>query len=74
MRIGYGQTQRAEKLGVDQATVNRWDKEAPMSGYADAATRDLPTHAIDKRGRPQPLRKEQPAERKPRSASERPEP
>lgn len=71
MRIGYSQTDRAAKLGVDQATINRWDAEP--SGYADAAPREGPTHAVDKRGRPQPIHQNHP-EKPARRASNRPEP
>lgn len=59
MRIGYSQPQRAEKLGVDEATVKRWDGAAVVG--ADAPT-SVPTHAVDKRGRPQPLHKSRMAE------------
>ncbi len=55
MRIGYSQTERAEKLGVDRTTVAEWDAEPLVVG--NPTTRGLPTHAIDKRGRPQPLHK-----------------
>lgn len=61
MRIGYSQTHRAEKLGVERQTIQNWDAEADLVDK-DLATRDGPTHAIDKRGRPQPLRKREPAE------------
>jgi ParB-like chromosome segregation protein Spo0J len=55
MRIGHSQTERAEKLGIDRDTVARWDAQPLVA--ADTATRELPTHAVDKRGRPQPLHK-----------------
>ena len=55
MRIGHSQTQRAGMLGVDLATVKRWEAEPLVS--ANAPTSPLPTHAIDGRGRPQPLHK-----------------
>ena len=59
MRIGKSQTQRAEDLGVDRMTVQDWDREAVVEAYA--STSPPPTHAIDGRGRPQPLHKVQPA-------------
>lgn len=55
MRIGLSQTERAAKLGVDRDTVKRWDTE-PLVGV-NTPTSDLPTHAVDGRGRPQPLHK-----------------
>jgi ParB-like nuclease domain len=72
MRIGHSQTQRAATLGVDLATVSRWDAEPLVT--ANAVTSPVPTHAIDGRGRPQPLHKAQ-APREPQQASApRPEP
>ena len=63
MRIGYGQGERAAKLGVDTTTIQRWDAE-PSLVTPDGVTRPLPTHAIDKLGRPQPIHKARtPAER-----------
>ena len=55
MRIGKSQTQRAEDLGVDRDTVKTWDAEPLVGGFPP--TSPLPTHAIDGRGRPQPLHK-----------------
>jgi ParB-like chromosome segregation protein Spo0J len=72
MRIGHSQTQRAAALGVDLATVKRWETEPLVS--ANAPTSPLPTHAIDARGRPQPLHKAQPPSAPQRSAAPRPEP
>jgi len=57
MRIGHSQTQRAAALGVDRDTVLEWDRNPLVAG--NAATSPLPTHAIDGRGRPQPLHKAQ---------------
>lgn len=48
----FSQIERAEKLGVDVDTVQRWDHDVT----ADAVTRPAPTHAIDKRGRSQLMR------------------
>ena len=72
MRIGHSQTDRAAKLGVDLGTVKRWD-DGGLVG-ASAPSRLLPTHAIDRRGRPQPLHKTQPEDRKPRAQTARPAP
>ena len=58
MRIGHSQTQRAAALGVDLSTVKDWDGGQPLVG-GFPPTSALPTHAIDKRGRPQPLHKAQ---------------
>jgi ParB-like nuclease domain len=55
MRIGRSQTQRAAALGVDRDTVLEWDRTAPPLVAGNPATSDLPTHAIDARGRPQPI-------------------
>jgi len=56
MRIGRSQTQRAAALGVDLSTVKEWDHVG-----GNPPTSALPTHAIDGRGRPQPIHKGQPA-------------
>lgn len=56
LRIGYSQAQRAEKLGVETRTVQRWDDEAGQV-TTNVVTSSAPTHAIDGRGRPQPLHK-----------------
>lgn len=57
MRIGRSQTQRAAALGVHRGTVAEWDAEPLVVGNATTS----PTHAIDARGRPQPIHKGQPA-------------
>jgi len=71
MRIGHSQTQRAAALGVERKTVERWD-ESPLV-ESNVATSPLPTHAIDGRGRPQPLHKAQ-LPRAPRRAAAVPRP
>ena len=52
MRIGLGQTQRAEKLGVTRETVRGWDKAQPAKNLADSPS---PTHTIRGDGKPQPV-------------------
>lgn len=69
IRVGLSQTQRAEKLGVDRQTVKNWD--AGLVGEI-SPTSELPTHAIDGRGRPQPLHKPRAAQ--PRGSTGRPTP
>jgi hypothetical protein len=72
MRIGLSQTQRAAALGVTRQTVETWDA-APLVDKK-MATSPLPTHAVDARGRPQPLHKGQPAPEPRRGTAGRPEP
>ena len=55
MRIGRSQTQRAAALGVNRTTVAEWDAVPLVVG--NTTTSPAPTHAIDARGRPQPLHK-----------------
>jgi hypothetical protein len=69
MLIGHSQTERAAKLGVERQTIQNWDSLVDK----DLATSE-PTHAIDKRGRPQPLHKAVATEPKVSRALPRPTP
>jgi len=67
-RIGMGQSQRAAKLGVDRATLKRWDEQEAatsneVAAAGDAAGADAPaalgpTHQRLSTGRVESLRKE----------------
>jgi len=72
MRMGYSQTERAEKLGVDRKTVQNWDDD-PLVGEI-SPTRPSPTHAVDKRGRPQPIHRARAGAVTPKREATRPEP
>jgi DNA-binding transcriptional regulator YiaG len=51
MRIGLGQTQRAEKLGVTRETVRQWDEDQSARNLAD---QPAPTHFVRGGGNPTP--------------------
>jgi len=69
-RIGMGQSQRAEKLGVSRDAVKDWDKE----GGAKAPPSTTPTHYRTSEGKVQPIHPDRKPSETQRRATPRPEP
>lgn len=65
VRIGHGQTQRARTLGLDTATVVRWDQEQAATANAVAATHHRVANRIEPIHKPR-----QTAPVKPRTAAQ----
>jgi hypothetical protein len=70
-RIGMGQSERAETLGVDRESVRRWDKEVPAANVARTAE---PTHYRQSSGKVQPIHPDRKPRAPQRAPAPRPEP
>jgi hypothetical protein len=64
-RIGMGQSQRAEMLGVDRMSVRRWDKDQGVTNVTPSA---IPTHYRTSEGKVQPLHPDRKPGASPRAA------
>lgn len=68
VRIGRGQTQRAEQLGVTRETVRQWDaEESPARNLAG----EMPTHQRINTGRIIPIHPEKPEPAQPKARPDR---